>query len=320
MTRVFPISWCRLVVSAVIILIWSATAAGAGTVELAWDPNQEPDVAGYIVFYGTSSRQYTGSVDVGNKTFFQFAEPDPGSRYYFAVRAYTVSGSQSDLSAEISTPDPLTLEGTSVTANTPVAQPLETSVSLTANRRAPEVAGTPITITATAMGGTAPYQFKWLIASGEDWSVARDWSMSSKYVWIPTAANANYRVMVWVRSAASRIDAAEGPRAVSSIPFAITPGVAVTRLKANKSAPRFPGSQIVFTAAASGATSYKYKWWVFNGATWAIAQEWSSTNTFIWRPTAANANYQVLVRARDNSSPSRASAGTAIPFPIQREP
>jgi len=34
-------------------------ASDAGSVRLAWDPNTEPDLAGYRVYYGTSSRAYS---------------------------------------------------------------------------------------------------------------------------------------------------------------------------------------------------------------------------------------------------------------------
>jgi hypothetical protein len=58
-------------------------------VTLQWDPNLEADVAGYKVYYGTSSGQYQYYVDVGKTTFCTLQErsrenqeifPDPGKR------------------------------------------------------------------------------------------------------------------------------------------------------------------------------------------------------------------------------------------------
>jgi hypothetical protein len=40
----------------------------AATVNLAWDRNPETNIASYIVSYGTSSKNYTTSVNVGNVT------------------------------------------------------------------------------------------------------------------------------------------------------------------------------------------------------------------------------------------------------------
>src|SRR5581483_1257735 len=52
------------------------------TVKLAWDPNTESDLAGYIVSYGTTSGQYSSSVDVGNITTYNFSPSDPNLKYY----------------------------------------------------------------------------------------------------------------------------------------------------------------------------------------------------------------------------------------------
>jgi hypothetical protein len=45
-------------------------AAFAGAVSLAWDANTQPNLAGYMVYYGTASRQYGDPVDVGNVTAY----------------------------------------------------------------------------------------------------------------------------------------------------------------------------------------------------------------------------------------------------------
>ena len=49
-----------------ILLIFSPSFACAVQITLAWDANYEPDVAGYIVYYGTQSEDYDFDVDVGN--------------------------------------------------------------------------------------------------------------------------------------------------------------------------------------------------------------------------------------------------------------
>ena len=45
-------------------------SAFAAQIKLAWDANTESDVAGYKVYYGTNSKSYEGSVDVGNVTTY----------------------------------------------------------------------------------------------------------------------------------------------------------------------------------------------------------------------------------------------------------
>lgn len=69
---------------------------------LAWDPNQEPDLAGYKLYYGTSSGSYQQSVDVGNLTQYSLSGLQNGVTYYFAVTAYDTEGYESGYSNEVS--------------------------------------------------------------------------------------------------------------------------------------------------------------------------------------------------------------------------
>ncbi len=69
-----------------------AVSAEAATFTIAWDPPGGPEVAGYEVLWGTSTQQYTDTVDVGTNTTYQFTPPDPTLVYYVAVRAYDGAG------------------------------------------------------------------------------------------------------------------------------------------------------------------------------------------------------------------------------------
>ena len=70
-------------------------------VRLAWDSNTEPDIAGYTVYYGQSSRSYTSSTNVGLVTTNLITGLGPGL-FYFAVTAYNTNGLESDFSNEVS--------------------------------------------------------------------------------------------------------------------------------------------------------------------------------------------------------------------------
>ena len=70
-------------------------------VTLAWDPNQEPDVAGYKIHYGTYSGTYQHTVDVENFTSCTVSGLEEGKTYFFAVTAYDTHDNQSDYSAEV---------------------------------------------------------------------------------------------------------------------------------------------------------------------------------------------------------------------------
>ncbi|MFN0144356.1 MAG: S8 family serine peptidase, partial [Mycobacterium sp.] len=80
------------------------------------------------------------------------------------------------------------------------------SVGLTANRAAPQPAGTQVTWTASPVGGTAPHQYKWWSFDGVSWTAQTGWSTSNTFAWTPLTANASYQIRVWVRSDGNAAD------------------------------------------------------------------------------------------------------------------
>ena len=74
----------------------------AAQIRIAWDPNTEPDLAGYEIFYGTTSQSYGNPVNVGNVTSYTVAGLTAGQTYYLAVRAFDSSNNQSGFSNEVS--------------------------------------------------------------------------------------------------------------------------------------------------------------------------------------------------------------------------
>jgi hypothetical protein len=81
------------------------TSAFAYQLTLEWDSNVEQDLAGYIVYYGTASRDYDYDVDVGEETSCTISNLYSGVTYYFAVTAYDIDGNESDYSPEITYPN-----------------------------------------------------------------------------------------------------------------------------------------------------------------------------------------------------------------------
>ena len=66
-----------------------------------WDPNPEPDIGGYKIYYGTSSRIYDVVLDVGNVTNSIVTNLLHGTKYYFAATAYNTVPLESDFSDEV---------------------------------------------------------------------------------------------------------------------------------------------------------------------------------------------------------------------------
>lgn len=75
-------------------------ARAASSTVLEWSPNTDPSIAGYNVYYGGASRDYTNVIDVGASTTALVDGLVEGQTYYFAVTAYTFDGEESDFSDE----------------------------------------------------------------------------------------------------------------------------------------------------------------------------------------------------------------------------
>jgi len=73
----------------------------AAQVTVAWDPETDPNVAGYKVYYGTASRSYQYNNDAGKNTTSTVSNLQTGTTYYFAVTAYNATGIESGYSAEV---------------------------------------------------------------------------------------------------------------------------------------------------------------------------------------------------------------------------
>ncbi len=85
----------------VLSLLWSSCVFAA-QIKLAWDANTESDLAGYRVYFGTTSGAYTNPVGVGNVTQYTLGGLTPGQTYYIAVTAFDTSEHESDYSNEVS--------------------------------------------------------------------------------------------------------------------------------------------------------------------------------------------------------------------------
>jgi len=76
-------------------LRWDAPTTNADGTPLS-------DLAGYKIYYGTSSGNYTKVIDIGNVTTYKITELSSG-QWCFAITAYDFSGNESSYSNEACT-------------------------------------------------------------------------------------------------------------------------------------------------------------------------------------------------------------------------
>jgi len=82
-------------------LIAAVADAWAADVTLSWDPNVEPELAGYRIYYGTTSGSYSVQIDVYNATKYKVTGLMAGKTYYFTATAYDTSGCESGYSSQV---------------------------------------------------------------------------------------------------------------------------------------------------------------------------------------------------------------------------
>jgi hypothetical protein len=75
--------------------------AMAADLKIVWQPNSEPDLAGYFVYYGVETNFYTHRFAVGLQTEYTIRHLTSGETYFVAVTAVDTAGNESAFSEEV---------------------------------------------------------------------------------------------------------------------------------------------------------------------------------------------------------------------------
>lgn len=208
-----------------------------------------------------------------------------------------------------------------------------TEVTLTADKASPQYTNTSVRLSAVTTDGVAPFQYKWALSKdGKTWTKASDWSDANTFAWTPTAADHNYRVGVWARSAWNSDDAGEASAAMpfviddvpppppAPVPVKVAPVTKVTAVAVSTSqaAPVATGTIMRWTAAATGGgAGVQFKWLVNNGYNWIIYKDWSTDPFFDYQPGIAGTNKISAWARTEGSIKETAEVTTAsASFPV----
>jgi hypothetical protein len=83
-------------------VLWlAAVSVMAGDLKVTWQPNTEPDLAGYFVYYGKKERPQANRINVGRQTQYLIQNLPAGETYYVSVTAVDKSGNESSPSESI---------------------------------------------------------------------------------------------------------------------------------------------------------------------------------------------------------------------------
>jgi photosystem II stability/assembly factor-like uncharacterized protein len=195
------------------------------------------------------------------------------------------------------------------------------SVSASASPPSPSLAGTQVTFTASAAGcPNKLYQFWMRAASQSDWQLLQAYSASPTYNWNSTgAAPGDVYFGVWAKDASSPTGSFD---ANASIKYTVTtpPPCASVTASAVPASPSSAGTQITFTATATGCGNPRYQFWMRAASQpdWQLLQAYSATPTYLWNSTGAAAGIVYFgVWAKDaGSSTSGFDANASIAYSV----
>jgi hypothetical protein len=209
-------------------LLVQLPALATQSVTLQWNPSTGSFVAGYQVYYGGASGNYTNTLSTGNATKITVSGLIEGATYYFAVAAFDSLGFQSQLSSEVS----YFIPTNGVTINRPTNQLVT-------------VDGTASFSVTT--GGTPPSSYQWSF-NGTNIMCATNSTLTINDVELSQAGN--YAVLV---------TDSNGSILISNVVLTVVMVPIITGQPASQSV--LLGCDATFNVSACGTGPLNYQWW-----------------------------------------------------------
>ena len=166
--------------------------------------------------------------------------------------------------------------------------------SFTASKASPQVVGTQVVLTAKATGtGTLQYRFRVGTANGNS-SLIKDYSTSNTATW-----NANY---AGTKVLYVDVKDSNGKVTTKTITYVIedNSSVKISSLQTSKYSPQTVGTSIALLTNAEGKGTLNYKYSIYNGTTWTVLQNYSTSDVAIWTPSKAG-TYNIKVEVKDST-------------------
>jgi hypothetical protein len=158
--------------------------------KVTWNANKDTDLAGYNVYYGTSSGKYSACINVGNATSYKIDNLTQGSTYYFMVTALDNAGNESADSAEVHATIPLSA---SVDTTPPTG-------GIIINNNATYTKSRAVTLTLSASDSSGTVVAMMFSNNGTTWSA--EGAYATKQAWVLTSGYGYKKVYAKFKDAA----------------------------------------------------------------------------------------------------------------------
>lgn len=167
--------------------------------------------------------------------------------------------------------------------------------SFTTDKESGQTAGTPIVLTASAIGGTGSYQYKFYYKNESQTSVIQDFSSADTANFMTETAG-NYTLLVDVKDPSGKT----ATKSITDFQITETPKPVVKYFETDKASGQFPKTSIILCAEGSdGKAPYQYKFYYQYGAETTTIENFSTTNTADFKPTQAG-KYELTVEIKDS--------------------
>jgi len=176
--------------------------------------------------------------------------------------------------------------------------------TIAADHATPQIPGTVVTFSATALcAGTPEFRF-WTEPQGGPWTMTQAYSQTSTFAWDTTGKPlGNYIAEADSRNVGSRVDHDTAAQMMMTLARCVTP-----TLTPDHPSPALGGTRITFAATVTCQGTPEYRFWTqAPGGHWTIAQDYGSSPNFIWNTTGlALGDYRLEVDVR--------TQGTSVPY------
>jgi hypothetical protein len=185
-------------------------------------------------------------------------------------------------------------------------------VTITPDQASPHPPGTAVLFTASGTGSSG-YQYRFWLFDGASWSMVQDYGVGATWSLPASTPEGNYTIAVDCRTST-----AVYRDAIAYLPYQIgsaaTPADGVN-ITTDLPSPQPPGTAILFTASGTGSSGYQYRFWLYDGASWSMVQDYGVGSAWSLPASTPAGNYTIAVDVRTSTAVNRDAVGY-LPYQI----